>query len=178
MIRVTPVTQTKADWFESFLDTYRGDAIRLSWRLLGPHRHLAEDVVQQAFVKAWHKRSSFRGTSSPKTWVFRIIVNQVRSYQRWHAVRVRAMGWLKPSPELTGSTPVESDYGLQQRIAEAVSLLSQQQREAFVLVYLDGLKVREAAEVLNRAEGTVKSHLHRAVGKLRKELEDVWETHR
>ena len=132
--------------------------------------------MQQAFVKAWHKRSSF-AVRPVQTWVYRIIVNQVRSYQRGIASAYGPWGWLKPSPEPPVDA-VESDYVLQQRIAEAVSLLSQQQREAFVLVYLDGLKVREAAEVLNRAEGTVKSHLHRAVGKLRKELEDVWETHR
>ena len=111
MIRATPVTQTKADWFESFMDTYRGDAIRLAWRLLGPHRHLAEDVVQQTFVKAWHKWSSFRDVQSKNLGVSNHCQSSA-SYQRWHGVRVRAMGWLKP-PEPSGSMPVESDYGLQ-----------------------------------------------------------------
>ena len=171
------MNQTDSDWFEAFLDAYRGDAIRLAWRLLGPHREVAEDIVQQAFVKAWHKRSRFRGEARPKTWVYRIIVNQVRSYQRWHGVRVRAMGWLNRSSETVGRSTVQCDHGLQKRISDAMSQLTRQQREAFVLVYLDGLKIREASVILNLAEGTVKSHLHRSINKLRVELDDVWEAH-
>jgi RNA polymerase sigma factor (sigma-70 family) len=53
--------------------------------------------------------------------------------------------------------------------------LSANQREAFTLVYLEGLSIPEAAKSLGRATGTVKSHLHRAIHKLRSELSDLKE---
>ena len=167
--------ERRTDWFADFVVAYRSDAIRLAWRLLGPDRHMAEDIVQQAFARAWHRRMSFRGASNPRTWVYRIIVNQVRSHQRWKAVRTRALGWLRHADIQPMDIAALSDHGLKHRIGMAMECLSNQQREAFVLVYLDGYSIRETAVLLDRAVGTVKSHLHRALGKLRTELSDVWE---
>ena len=65
------------------------------------------------------------------------------------------------------------DPVLRARIASALERLSRRQREAFVLVHMEGFTLRETAELLGRAEGTVKSHLHRALRTLREELEDV-----
>jgi RNA polymerase sigma-70 factor (ECF subfamily) len=56
----------------------------------------------------------------------------------------------------------------------ALNGLSQGQREAFVLVHLEGFTVAESAQILGKAPGTIKSHLHRAVRALRRRLEDVW----
>ena len=163
------------DWFGELVANHRVDAIRLAWRLLGSHRDMAEEIVQRAFVTAWFRRRSFRGEAAPKTWIYRIVVNEVRSHQRWAAVRRRAQSWL---PYLLFKSPVGStfpDHGLKARICEAIDALSHHQREVFVLVYLDGQTVREASEITGRAEGTVKSHLHRALRKLRTDLADLWE---
>ena len=60
------------------------------------------------------------------------------------------------------------------RLSEALEDLSLRQREIFVLVYLNELTVAEAATIVGCAEGTAKSHLHRAVHQLRTELSDLW----
>jgi RNA polymerase sigma-70 factor (ECF subfamily) len=64
---------------------------------------------------------------------------------------------------------------LRRRIAEALAQLSRSQREAFVLVHMEGFSVREAATVMGKPEGTVKSHLHRALQALRSQLADLAE---
>jgi RNA polymerase sigma-70 factor (ECF subfamily) len=66
-----------------------------------------------------------------------------------------------------------SRSGLGRRIAEALGRLTRRQREAFILVHLEGFTVRESAELLGKPTGTVKSHLHRALRKLRAELADL-----
>jgi RNA polymerase sigma-70 factor (ECF subfamily) len=72
-----------------------------------------------------------------------------------------------PSPEAQG------DPALRQRIASALDGLTRSQREVFTLVHLEGFTVRECAEVLGKPAGTVKSHLHRALTTLRRELSDL-----
>jgi RNA polymerase sigma-70 factor (ECF subfamily) len=66
-----------------------------------------------------------------------------------------------------------SDPALRERVARALEKLPRGQREAFVLVHLEGLTVVETAEATGRAVGTVKSHLHRALEALRRELADL-----
>ena len=65
------------------------------------------------------------------------------------------------------------DPGLRRRIALALETLSRRQREAFLLVHLEGFSVKECAEMMGSPDGTVKSHLHRALVKLRAELADL-----
>ncbi len=70
---------------------------------------------------------------------------------------------------------VDSDPAMRARIARALDGLSRGQREAFVLVHLEGMTIRETAQMTRRAEGTIKSHLHRALRALRGELADLAE---
>ncbi len=65
--------------------------------------------------------------------------------------------------------------GLRRRIATALDQLSRRQREAFILVHLEGFTVQECADFLGKPSGTVKSHLHRALVALRTELADLKE---
>ena len=79
--------------------------------------------------------------------------------------------------ELTGAEPAERrpthDSGLQRRITAALDALPRGQREAFVLVHMEGFSMTEAAQVLGNAPGTMKSHLHRALTRLRADLKDL-----
>ena len=162
--------ETQSERFKSLVDTHRVRAIRLAWRLLGQHHGAAEDVAQQAFMKAWSKFDSFRDEAALSTWLTTIVVNQVRSYLRWLHIRQRAQRFI--GIEAT-TTQIPRDPGLSQRLISAMEALSPNQREAFILVYLEDHSIPEAAQCLGRAPGTVKSHLHRAIGKLRLSLSDL-----
>ncbi len=100
------------------------------------------------------------------------MVRQAANHRRWRAVRER---WTAAQPtEPADPRPEPSgDPALRRRIACALDRLSRGQREVFVLVHLEGFTVRECSEVLGKPEGTVKSHLHRALAKLRQELGDL-----
>jgi RNA polymerase sigma-70 factor (ECF subfamily) len=160
--------------FRTFVISHRDRARRLAWRLVGGDDAAAEDVTQEAFVKAYQALHRFREDASLGTWFYRILVRQAHHYRRWRTVREAWPGlWQRGQEDF--APPTSSDPLLKRRIAAALERLSRRQRAAFVLVHLEGFSVREAAGLLGKSEGTVKSHLHRALRTLRLELADLRE---
>jgi len=160
--------------FEQFVASHRDRAMRLAWRLVGGDADAAEDVVQDALVNAYRGLRGFRSEAKLETWFYRIVVRQAYSHLRWRNVRER---FASVDPELTMQPDPEpsTDPALRARIVRALNSLPRNQRDAFVLVHMESFTVREAAEIMHKAPGTVKSHLQRALGKLRTQLGDVAE---
>jgi len=126
-------------------------------------------------VKAYRSLDEFRGDAKLETWFYRILVRQASNHRRWRAVRDRWGGLFKddagdlPDPRARAL----GDPLLRERIGQALDSLTRKQREAFVLVHMEGFSVREASLVVGSAEGTLKSHLHRALVQLRDRLGDL-----
>jgi len=158
--------------FESFVATYRDRAIGVAWRLLGGDGAAAEDVTQDAFVRAHRALAGFRGEAQMSTWFYRILVNEVRRHRRWRWVRERVAAEMPAEVEDPGGA-APGDPAVRQRIARALERLPAGQREAFLLVHLEGFTTTEAAAITGRATGTIKSHLHRALQALRADLGDL-----
>ncbi len=156
--------------FRAFVEGHRERSVRLAWRLTGGDRAVAEDVTQDALVAAYRALPRFRDEARLETWFYRILVRQAHSYLRWRRVREvwRTAAGNEPPPEVATSDPE-----VRHRIAAALGRLPQSQRDCFLLVHGEGFTVREAAVIVGRAEGTVKSHLHRALIRLRADLDDL-----
>lgn len=158
--------------FERVVLQERSRAFGIAWRLVGGNRALAEDVLQEAMLKAFQNLSSLKDETRLVPWFFKIVVREAHSQTRRKGIRNRVMGILRlAQPEVHDQ--VQSDPGLSKRIADAMGELSEGQREAFVLVHLSGFQLREAADVLGKAEGTVKTQVHRAMKNLQKKLRDI-----
>ena len=170
----TPRDEELEQRFADLVAGHRDRAVRLAWRLLGGDDAAAEDVAQDAFCRAWRGLSRFRGEASLATWLYRIVVRQAANHRRWRSLRERWMTSDPADPEDPRPQPT-GDPALRRRIACALDRLSRGRREAFVLVHLEGFTVRECSEVVGKPEGTVKSHLHRALAKLRRDLGDLRE---
>lgn len=165
--------------FAELVDKHRDQAVRIAWRLTGEDRATAEEVAQDAFLRAYTGLHRFRDEAELSTWFFRILVRQASNRRRWRGLR-RRWGdlWGSSGPgeveELERVADVScdsADPALRDRIACAMDLLSPGQRAIFTLVYLEGFTVTEAATLSAIAPGTAKSHLHRALKTLRAELE-------
>ena len=164
--------------FALLVSTHRERARRLAWRLVGGDAEAAEDITQDAFFKACQGLSAFRHEPRLETWFYRVLIRQVHSYRRWRSVRDRWHQLWNPreiehAVQPGGSGPEPADPFVKRRIAEALERLSRSQREAFILVHLEGFSVRECAELLGKPSGTVKSHLHRALTRLRTDLAEL-----
>ena len=108
----------REECFSAFVALQRDRARRLAWRLVGGDEAVAEDVTQEAFVRAYQALDRFRGEASLETWFYRILVRQAQNYRRWRAVRTL---WQPESEaEPADPTPVaQGDPGLRRRIAQA-----------------------------------------------------------
>jgi RNA polymerase sigma-70 factor (ECF subfamily) len=160
--------------FAAFVEAHRAQAVSTAWRLMGGDAAAAEDVAQDAFIAAHRALPSFRGDAKLSTWFYRILVRQAARQRRKQAVRSK-VAWLWGQDADAHTETIHGDHSLQKRIARALDGLSAGQRETFVLVHLEGLTITETADVLGRAPGTIKSHLHRALVRLRAELGDLHE---
>jgi RNA polymerase sigma-70 factor (ECF subfamily) len=166
----------RADSFAAFVEARRERAVRVALRMLAGDAAAAEDVAQNALLRAYGALDRFRGEASLDTWFYRILVREVHRHRRWQALR-RLWSADAEEVELVPEAPrASADPGLRRRISNALARLSGGQRDAFVLVHLEGCSVAEAAEALGKAQGTIKSHLHRALETLRRELADLKET--
>ncbi len=186
------------DGLRVLYERHRGRIYQLGCRYLGDAAE-AEDLVQQVFIKAYENAAKFRGEAQVSTWLYRIAVNAALERRRrrrtvgiedLHPLGGDALattanleaevrsGWPR-RPAMAGrdfdADPelVAERRSIQLRVNEALEELSPTQRLAFVLRHWEGMSIREIAEVLGAAEGTVKSHLFRAVRALRVELADL-----
>lgn len=157
--------------FAHFVARHRDRAVGLAYRLVGGDLAAAEDVAQEAFVRAYRGLARFREEARLSTWFYRILVNEAHRYRRFAWVRRCCDAELPEVVDEDGTLP--ADPSLRARVARAVAGLPRGQRESLALVHLAGFTIAEAAEITGRAPGTIKSHLHRAVRALRAQLADL-----
>ena len=169
-----PVSQSIETRFAAFVATHRERAVRTAWRLTGSDRSTAEEVAQDAFLRAHNALHRFRDEASLNTWFYRILVRQAANHRRWRGVRDR-FARTKGHFVHHNSMPNHADPALRKHINDAVEQLSQKQRSVFVLVYLEGFTLDETADIVGCAGGTARSHLHRALKHLRHELAPLHE---
>jgi RNA polymerase sigma-70 factor (ECF subfamily) len=129
--------------------------------------HLAEDVSQDAWVRAFEKLHLFRGDAAFGTWMHRLAVNAALNRLRRTSRRTEVEG----SAELRSVVPGTDDMVLNQRVlALAMDQLPDGYRRVLVLHDVEGLKHDEIAERLGIATGTSKSQLHKARARMRELL--------
>jgi RNA polymerase sigma-70 factor (ECF subfamily) len=114
-----------------------------------------DDLVQTTFLEAFRGAARFRGGSQVRTWLFGIAANLVRTYARGEIRRKAAMSAAAELPERVGDSDVAERHVLVERLAAAVTALSHDLREVFVLVDVEEWKGAEAAAALGVPEGTV-----------------------
>lgn len=156
---------------------------QLALHLLGDPQE-ALDVSQEVFLRVFRTLSQFRGRSTLRTWIYRIVVNQASNRLRWWRRRHRAQQVpLEEHAAVHGELPESRNFAmpdrvLQQREAaghvwQALNGLPFDQRAVIVLREIDGLSYEEIGSALGIAVGTVKSRLARARSSLRAALRPV-----
>ena len=169
------VARARAGDNEAFEALYRQHAGRvhaLCLRMTG-NAAQAEDCVQEAFVQAWKKLSSFQGASAFGTWLYRIAVNEVLGVQRRDRRRIthlQVVGDEERSEGMEYAHALGVEAGEEIDVEQAVRALPEGARNVFVLVGLHGYSHEETAEALGVAVGTSKAQLHRARQLLAKRL--------
>ena len=156
-------------WLERAMEQYEESLLRMCFVYLGDAQ-LAEDTVQETFLKAYRSLSGFRGEASEKTWLLRIAINTCKDVRRgaWfrHVDRNVALDQLRE--------PSAPDAAFDDSLTRAVMALKPRYRAAVLLCYYKGLTGQEAAQALGVSRATVMNRLRKAKEQIKKALE-AWD---
>lgn len=156
--------------FERLYRTHSGKVMGLCLRMTR-RRDVAEDCVQQTFIRAWKSLPAFEGRSSFGTWLHRIAVNEVLSHGRNHGTRSESNeDAIENAIAEPGDGAKEFDAGEVMDLERALSSLPEGSRHVVVLQAVYGYSHEECADMLGVAVGTCKAQLHRGRKLLRERM--------
>jgi RNA polymerase sigma-70 factor (ECF subfamily) len=160
--------------FESLVVMYQELAVRVAYLICGD-ASAAEDVAQEAFLKAYHALPRFRREAPLRPWLLRIIANEARNQHKATVRRARLTLQVaaSDSPHGAQSTPEEAALAAEQRQALLTALEALRDDDRLVIAsrYFLSLSEAEMSALLGCPKGTVKSRLARALHRLRLNLE-------
>ena len=167
--------------FEELVERHKQKAYRIAFDFTRD-REEAKDLSQEAFLKAFVHLKNFDGRAGFYTWFYRILVNVCLDYRRRN--KRAAIEEFNESVEHQVDPSHHSPTALlpdqhvaagqiSRKVGAALDALPPRQRTAFILKNHQGLSIKEIAETMQTAEGTVKVHLHRAVSALRRSLAEL-----
>lgn len=162
---------------DQLVDHFYGDIFRMVYYRV-PSRMDAEDLTQEIFMQMIKSLPELKDSSLLKPWLFRIALNRIRDFHRKKSI----LSFFGSTVEMDVDIQVKSDshpdpiknlmqkeFKLQFR--KFTESLSRWEQKVFMLRFLDRLEIREIVQVLKKNENTVKTHLYRALKKLRRSSE-------
>jgi RNA polymerase sigma-70 factor (ECF subfamily) len=165
---VTAVRAGNRDAFRFLVERYSRSVFRLGYRMTGNEQD-AEDVVQEAFLRAFKQLNRYESRSSFSTWLYRIAANYsldlIRARRSSDSVEDVTLTEPSANPER-----LMSSVRVQETVDAALESLTQQERTAFVLRHYEGLSIEEISGTLGINNNAAKHSVFRAVQKLRKVL--------
>jgi RNA polymerase sigma-70 factor (ECF subfamily) len=165
--------------FERVVAAYRPSVFRFALASLRDP-DAAETLTQDCFLRAYRNRNQFRGDASVKTWLMQIAVNLIRDRARnrrlqfWRRTQRLAVDAVDLDHRLAnrGASP-EAQALLNDQVREiwrAAQTLPDKQRSVFLLRFVEDMELLEIADVMGLKEGTIKSHLFRALHSIRERV--------
>ena len=166
--------------FDALVQAYRPCVFRFLLASLRD-RESAENLTQDCFLRAYRARDQFRGASSPATWLMQIAINLVRKHESsgrlkfWRralhpGVHPQDLGDWTSDRQITPEDAVVAKEQVR-AIWSVVAQLSERQRTVFLLRFVEDMDLLEIAGATGMKEGTVKTHLFRALQAVRAKLE-------
>jgi RNA polymerase sigma-70 factor, ECF subfamily len=180
---VTGLQAGSDEAFDYLVTYYHGNVYNLVYGILGD-RADAADVTQDVFIRVFRGIHGFRGSSSLKTWLYRVAVRQALNHRRWCWRHHREQVSIDAGEEGRSSrfdladaraTPFDecAMHEMQAKVRKALATVPPKFRSAVILRDLEGLAYEEIAEVLEVSVGTVKSRILRGRRILKENLEPL-----
>ena len=164
---VVPSADGPAGGFDQWASTAGPELTRFAVATIG-NRHDASDAVQDAMVAVYPRWRRLSDPGAADAYARRVIVNHRITWWR----RIGRRESLVDGPEIGAGGPAPGDAGDVVFAHRLLRSLPRQQRAAVVLRFLDDLSFAEIAEILGCPESTARSHVHRALSRLREQLGD------
>lgn len=151
------------DAFGEIVDRYGPGMLRYARRLVGGNDADAAEAVQEAFISAWRGLETFRGESSLRTWLFRLVHRRAVDLQRHRRPTPIDDELLSRMVRIADDNPLQDllDGELLEALQQALDELPWNQRAAWLLREVEGLGYDEIAQALGTTVGSVRGQLHR-----------------
>ncbi len=176
---VTRALQGDHNAFSIIVDQHNTLMLHTALMIVGD-RDIAEDVVQDALIQAWHHLADLRKAGALRPWLIRIVINQCISFKRRLARTTAFMRQALSEQETDLIAQAADDYkGRMERdwdLAHTIELLPIKQRVVIVLHYYNGMTLPEMAQALQISENTLKKRIQAALTNLRRMLRADEET--
>jgi RNA polymerase sigma-70 factor, ECF subfamily len=158
--------------FNELYHRYKDRMYYYFFRMLGNSAELANDFLQELFMKIIEKPESFNAIYNFSTWLYSVANNMCKNEYRRQAVRkeYQSIESTETKLDFISETTIEPDQ-LIEKIFQTLNELGEEHQSAFLLRYREGFSIREVAEILQLPEGTVKSRLHYAKKLVAEKLE-------
>ncbi|WP_173917821.1 sigma-70 family RNA polymerase sigma factor [Halobacillus sp. Marseille-Q1614] len=158
---------------EHWIKTYSHDLKWLAYSYVKDHS-LAEDITQDAFIKAYEKYDSFKKQSSEKTWLYKITINLCKDHLKSSYIRRVFKKGLEVFQNLPSQHETPEQYTIHksedEELLEHILRLEDKYREVVILYYFEEFEVKDMAQLLNVSPNTVKTRLRRARQILQEQL--------
>lgn len=153
---------------ETLVRRYATPLLTFIQRMIGD-RHRSEELFQEVFLAVWNKKHQYEFPRAFKPWLFAIALNKCRADFRKPRVITAHFAEEAVSQSEDGRAPLESMIATEtaEKVALAITRLPTQQRTVVVLRIWQELSYTEIADLLQRSEGTVRSHMYHALASLR-----------
>ncbi|GEM04478.1 ECF RNA polymerase sigma factor SigX [Halolactibacillus miurensis] len=163
--------------FDYLYDTYHNDVYQYIFYLVKNHQ-VAEDLIQETFIKVLKAHKQFRGESSEKTWLFSIarhtVMDHFRKQQReknkWFGLFNKGDDW----QQIEANDPLPEELLIlseeHKRLYQQLDLLTLDQKNVIILRYIQSMSIHDTARILEWTESKVKTTQHRAIKKLQQLL--------
>ncbi|SHS44849.1 RNA polymerase sigma factor SigE [Mycobacteroides abscessus subsp. abscessus] len=180
--RIKQVLKGDQSAYGEIVEIYKDKVFQLCFRILG-NRHEAEDMAQEAFIRAYVNISSFNIDLKFSTWLYRIATNlcidRIRKKKPDYYLDAEVSGTdgLTMYSQIASDTILPEDeiesLELQETIQREITKLPEKYRSVIVLKYIEELSLNEISEILDIPLGTVKTRIHRGREALRHQLRNV-----
>ena len=165
--------------FDLLVLRYRKDIYRIAYRITGNHGE-ADDLAQETFCRAWLALHEFRGDSTLRTWLCRIVSNLSLNVVQSARVTRRVPEAIEVLEQAGDSARRQPAVGLDdlvrrernERVRRAVETLPRKQKMTLILRAFEGLQYKEIAKVMGCTTGTAKANFFHAVACLKRELKE------
>lgn len=178
---IQQVLQGKQAAFATLVDRYRNMVYAIAWKISGNEAD-AEDVAQEAFLKAYQSLGRYKGDAAFSTWLYRIAYNHAVDRQRQQLRKQPAISLenLANEPDAQEAHPGErlDAQARSEKIRETIERLPPEDRTIILLYYYEQHPIREIASVVGLSENHVKVKLHRIRATLSRWLQPHTASHK
>jgi len=180
--RIKEVLKGDQNAFAEIVELYQDKLYRVCYRMLG-NKHEAEDIAQEAFVRAFVNIHTFDTNRKFSTWLYRIgtnlCIDRIRKKKPDYFLDAEFAGTegLNMYSQIASTEELPEDEVLkmemQERVQYEISRLPDKYRAVIVLKYMEDLPLQEISDILDMPLGTVKTRIHRGREALRKQLSNM-----